>query len=76
MMAESGGNPQIWNPSGHWGLYQFAAGTWASYGGPPGDFGNAGAGEQEQIFMNVVAAGPQAVMDAWMSDGCPQRFGL
>lgn len=74
--AESGGNPDIWNPTGHWGLYQFSAGTWYSYGAAPGTFGNASASYQNQIYMNVVAHGPQAVFDAWESDGCPQRFGM
>lgn len=74
---ESGGNPQIWSPSGiYWGLYQFSAGTWASYGGAPALFGNASGSYQHGIYENVVAAGPQAVFDAWESDGCPQEFGM
>ena len=73
---ESGGNPQIVNASGHWGLFQFAYGTWVGYGGPPGEFGNASAAEQEAIYENVAAAGDQAIYDAWESDGCPQEFGL
>src|SRR5215469_2808185 len=32
---ESGGNSQVMNSSGHYGLYQFSAGTWAAYGGNP-----------------------------------------
>ena len=38
---ESGGNPQVMNASGHYGLYQFSASTWAAYGGNPADFGHA-----------------------------------
>ena len=52
--AESGGNPQIWNPSGHWGLYQFSSSTWAAHGGNPADFGRAGSAEQTQVFWNTV----------------------
>ena len=30
---ESGGNSQVMNSSGHYGLYQFSEGTWVAYGG-------------------------------------------
>ena len=66
--AESGGNAQIWNPSGHWGLYQFAAGTWAAYGGNPADFGHASAAEQTQVFDNAIAAG--GASNWTLYDGC------
>ena len=65
---ESGGDPNVWNPSGHWGLFQFAASTWSAAGGNPADFGHASAAEQEQVF-NVAYAkwGTQP----WSpSDGC------
>lgn len=52
--AESGGNPQIWNPSGHWGLYQFSEQTWVGHGGSAADFGKAGAAEQTQVFWQTV----------------------
>jgi len=52
--AESGGNSQIWNASGHYGLYQFSASTWAGHGGNPADFGRASAAEQTQVFWNTV----------------------
>ena len=65
---ESGGNPDVWNASGHWGLYQFSASTWAAYGGPPSEFGNASVAEQEQVFMNAMAQGGE---DNWAPyDGC------
>jgi hypothetical protein len=51
---ESGGNPGIWNPSGHWGLYQFSAQTWAGHGGNPADFGHASAAEQTRVFWQTV----------------------
>ena len=38
---ESGGNSQVMNLSGHYGLYQFSASTWAEYGGSPALFGHA-----------------------------------
>jgi hypothetical protein len=66
--AESGGNPQIWNPTGHWGLYQFSYSTWVAHGGAPGDFGHAGAGEQTQVFWNTVAQDGTA--DWAPYDGC------
>jgi LysM domain/Transglycosylase-like domain len=51
---ESGGNPDVWNASGHWGLYQFSASTWAAYGGNPADFGHASVAEQDQVFANAM----------------------
>jgi hypothetical protein len=65
---ESGGNSQIMNSSGHYGLYQFSASTWAAYGGNPADFGNASVAEQNQIFNNAIAAGGQSNWAPY--DGC------
>ena len=65
---ESGGNPNVWNASGHWGLYQFSASTWAEYGGNPADFGSAGVAEQEQVFMNALARGGEFNWAPY--DGC------
>jgi LysM repeat protein len=66
--AESGGNSQVMNSSGHYGLYQFSASTWAAYGGNPADFGNASAAEQNQVFNNAMAAGGQSNWAPY--DGC------
>jgi LysM repeat protein len=66
--AESGGNPQVMNSSGHYGLYQFSASTWAAYGGNPADFGNASVAEQNQVFANAMAAGGQSNWAPY--DGC------
>jgi LysM repeat protein len=52
--AESGGRTQVMNSSGHYGLYQFSASTWAGHGGNPADFGKASAAEQTQVFWNTV----------------------
>jgi LysM domain-containing protein len=52
---ESGGDAYIWNASGHWGLFQFSASTWASAGGDPSLFGNAGPAYQEQVFAWAYA---------------------
>jgi hypothetical protein len=52
---ESGGNPDIWNASGHWGLYQFSYSTWVAYGGAPAEFGYASAAEQTEVFDNAMA---------------------
>jgi LysM repeat protein len=66
--AESGGNSQVMNSSGHYGLYQFSSSTWAAYGGNPAAFGNASVAEQNQVFDNAIAAGGQSNWSAY--DGC------
>jgi LysM repeat protein len=66
--SESGGNSQVMNASGHYGLYQFSASTWAEYGGNPADFGDATVAEQNQVFDNAIAAGGQSNWSAY--DGC------
>jgi hypothetical protein len=65
---ESGGNSQVMNSSGHYGLYQFSASTWAAYGGNPADFGHASAAEQNRVFDNAIAAGGQSNWSPY--DGC------
>jgi LysM repeat protein len=65
---ESGGNAQIMNASGHYGLYQFSAATWAAYGGNPADFGHASVAEQNRVFANALAAGGQSNWAPY--DGC------
>lgn len=65
---ESGGNPDIWNASGHWGLYQFSESTWVAYGGSAADFGSASVAEQNQVFANALAQGGQSNWAPY--DGC------
>jgi hypothetical protein len=65
---ESGGNSQIWNASGHWGLYQFSSSTWAAHGGNPADFGHAGVAEQNSVYYATVAA--DGYSDWSPYDGC------
>jgi LysM repeat protein len=65
---ESGGNAQVMNSSGHYGLYQFSESTWVEYGGSAADFGNASAAQQEQVFSNALAAGGQSNWSPY--DGC------
>ena len=65
---ESGGNAQVMNATGHYGLYQFSASTWAAYGGSPADFGHASVAEQNQVFGNAMAQGGQSNWSAY--DGC------
>lgn len=61
---ESEGEPQVWNASGHWGLYQFSYSTWVANGGSPGDFGSASAAEQHEVFVRTSPS-------AWAPyDGC------
>ena len=67
--AESGGNSQVWNASGHYGLYQFSSSTWAAHGGNPADFGHASAAEQTQVFWNTVHADGGSDWSPY--DGCP-----
>jgi len=65
---ESGGNSQVMNSSGHYGLYQFSASTWQAYGGSAGSFGHASASEQTQVFNNAMAQGGQSNWSPY--DGC------
>ena len=65
---ESGGNSQVMNSSGHYGLYQFSASTWAEYGGNPADFGHASVAEQNRVFDTAIAAGGQYNWSPY--DGC------
>ncbi len=65
---ESGGNAQVMNPSGHYGLYQFSESTWVAYGGSAASFGNASVAEQNQVFANALAQGGQSNWSAY--DGC------
>ena len=68
MSRESGGYSQVMNSTGHYGLYQFSASTWAAYGGNPADFGHATVAEQEQVFSNALATGGQSNWSPY--DGC------
>ena len=65
---ESGGNSQVMNSSGHYGLYQFSSSTWQAYGGSAGDFGHASVSEQNRVFNNAMAQGGQSNWSAY--DGC------
>lgn len=51
---ESGGNSQVMNSSGHYGLYQFSFSTWTAHGGSASLFGHASASYQTQIFWATV----------------------
>ncbi len=65
---ESGGDSQVVNSSGHYGLYQFSASTWAAYGGNPADFGDASVTEQNAVFDTAIADGGASNWSAY--DGC------
>jgi hypothetical protein len=65
---ESGGNSQVMNSSGHYGLYQFSASTWSAYGGSSADFGHASVAEQNQVFNSAIAQGGQSNWSPY--DGC------
>jgi hypothetical protein len=65
---ESGGNSQVMNSSGHYGLYQFSESTWVAYGGSAGDFGHASVSEQNRVFNNAMARGGQSNWSPY--DGC------
>jgi LysM repeat protein len=66
---ESGGNPQVMNSSGHYGLFQFSYSTWVEFGGSPADFGHASVAEQEQVFANALAS-PGGENNWAPYDGC------
>jgi LysM repeat protein len=65
---ESGGNSQVTNSSGHYGLYQFSESTWVGSGGSAAEFGHASVAEQNQVFANAVAARGYSDWDPY--DGC------
>jgi LysM repeat protein len=66
--AESGGDSQVMNSSGHYGLYQFSYSTWVGYGGSPSEFGDATVAEQNAVFATAMADGGE---DNWAPyDGC------
>jgi Transglycosylase-like domain/LysM domain len=65
---ESGGQSQVMNSTGHYGLYQFSASTWAAYGGNPASFGHASVAEQNAVFANAMAQGGQSNWSPY--DGC------
>lgn len=65
---ESGGNSQIMNSTGHYGLYQFSYATWVAHGGSPSTFGHASVAEQNRVFWNTVAA--DGYRDWTPYDGC------
>ena len=66
---ESGGQSQVMNASGHYGLYQFSAATWAAYGGNPASFGHASVAQQNQVFANAMAT-PGGANNWGPYDGC------
>jgi hypothetical protein len=66
---ESGGNPQVMNSSGHYGLFQFSFSTWVEFGGNPNDFGHASVAEQEQVFASALAS-PGGENNWAPYDGC------
>jgi LysM repeat protein len=66
---ESGGNPQVMNASGHYGLFQFSFSTWVEFGGNPNDFGHASVAEQEQVFATALAS-PGGENNWAPYDGC------
>jgi LysM repeat protein len=68
IQAESGGDAQVMNSSGHYGLYQFSQSTWDAAGGNPAEFGNASVAEQNQVFESAYA---QWGTSPWAPyDGC------
>jgi hypothetical protein len=65
---ESGGDAQVMNGSGHYGLYQFSYSSWVAAGGNPADFGNASVAEQNQVFATAYASDGTAPWAPY--DGC------
>jgi LysM repeat protein len=66
---ESGGDAQVMNSTGHYGLYQFSEPTWVAYGGSAADFGHASVSEQERVFSNAMAT-PGGASNWAPYDGC------
>lgn len=67
IQRESGGDSQVMNSSGHYGLYQFDESTWVAGGGSASDFGHASVAEQNQVFASTYAARGS---EPWSGDGC------
>jgi LysM repeat protein len=65
---ESGGDAQVMNGSGHYGLYQFSYSAWTAAGGNPADFGDASVAEQNQVFATAYAEDGTSPWAAY--DGC------
>jgi len=65
--AEEGGS-YAWGPGNGGGAYQFALGTWETYGGAASEYGVAGPAYQDQIFDNAIAAGGASNWTDY--DGC------
>jgi Transglycosylase-like domain/LysM domain len=65
---ESGGNPNVMNATGHYGLYQFSEPTWEEYGGSASDFGDASVAEQNAVFDSAMAQGGESNWSPY--DGC------
>lgn len=66
---ESGGNSQVMNSTGHYGLYQFSESTWVAYGGNAASFGNASVAQQNQVFARAMAT-PGGASNWSPYDGC------
>lgn len=66
---ESGGNSQVMNSSGHYGLYQFSYSTWVAYGGSGADFGHASVAEQNRVFATAMSQ-PGGAGNWAPYDGC------
>jgi Transglycosylase-like domain len=65
---ESGGNSQVMNSSGHYGLYQFSESTWEAHGGSAANFGHASVAEQNAVYEAAVAE--DGYSDWAPYDGC------
>jgi hypothetical protein len=65
---ESGGNSQVMNGSGHYGLYQFSYSSWVAAGGNPADFGSASVAAQNQVFATAYATDGSSPWAPY--DGC------
>jgi len=65
---ESGGDSQVMNSSGHYGLYQFSYSTWVGYGGAASEFGDATVAEQNAVFATAMADGGESNWAPY--DGC------
>jgi len=65
---ESGGDAQVTNGSGHYGLYQFSYAAWTGAGGAAADFGHASVAEQDQVFSRAYSLWGTSPWAAY--DGC------
>lgn len=70
-MTENGGDYGRSSNVEHFGRYQFARQSWASFGGDPDTWGTASPAEQDEVFERAWSQGEAVQRQQWLRwDGC------